>query len=151
MRPGFPWRPITMALTLVAAALLVAGCSRGTRVKRPPTYPVGGVVTFDGRPLAEATVSFNRVGGGDGAVALTDTEGRYRLTTFVPNDGCLPGEYEVTISKITFSPPASDSPMATSGDPRNLLPPRYANSQTSGFAATVEAGPGHTFDFALEK
>lgn len=140
-----------MLLAGFAAFLLVSGCSRTPRVKRPPTFPVQGTVLMGGKPIAEATVMFNPVAEGNGAIAVTDFEGRYRLTTFVPNDGAMAGDYKVAIVKTVFGNPQGDSPMATSGDPKNLLPPRYSDGETSGFTATVAAGPENTFDFALEK
>lgn len=135
----------------VGAAVLMAGCSRTPRVQRPPTYPVQGTVLMGGKPIAEATVMFNPIPEGNGAIAVTDAEGRYQLTTFVPNDGAMAGDYKVAIVKTVFGNAQSDSPMATSGDPKNMLPVRYANGETSGFTATVVAGPDNRFDFALEK
>lgn len=106
-----------------------------------------------GAPLAGATVMFNPVAqGGSGAIALTDEQGRYKLTTFDSGDGAVAGEYRVAFVKTIFPKQEGVDPMvAMSGDPKNVLPLRFADSATSGFAANVVEGPDNTFDFALEK
>lgn len=145
-------RIFAMAYVLGIVSVVVSfGCSRAPRARRPPTYPVQGTVLMGSKPIAEATVMFNPVAEGNGAIAVTDAEGRYRLTTFVPNDGAMAGDYRVAIVKTVYGGPQNDSPMATSGDPKNMLPLRYADDKTSGFSATVVAGPDNTFDFTLDK
>jgi hypothetical protein len=132
----------------------VAGtaCSRGRRPDLPKTFSVTGIVSFEGKPMAGATVMFNPVGGGGhGSIALTDTTGRYRLMTFVPGDGVVPGEYKVAITKVELGGDVGDSPAALAPEPKNIFPSRYADDSTSGFTAAVEAKPDNTFDFALTK
>ena len=135
--------------------LSATGCMRQGRVKRPKTYPVTGVVTLAGQPLGGATVMFDPVDAdGSGAIAVTDAEGRYKLTTFEAGDGARPGEYRIAFLK-TILPGAkvegSDGMAVVSGDPKNVLPQKLADSTKSGFTATVAEGPGNTCDFALDK
>lgn len=141
------------ALAIVAMVVVVAGgCSRVRRPPLPQTFPVTGIVSFAGKPLPSATVMFNPVAGdGHGSIALTDATGRYRLTTFTPGDGVVPGDYRVAITKIELGGTASDSPAAVAPDPKNVLPAKYADHSTSGLTATVESKPDNTFDFALTK
>jgi len=150
------WRGTrAVAARLVAAvACLVAagGCKPATN--RPATAPVSGVVTLQGSPVAGATVSFQAVDGSRSSVAITDVSGRYELTTFVRGDGAVPGDYHVAITKITqeavgtpagekYEPPTGPIP-----EPKNELPPKYANADKSGLAATVTTGK-NTADFDL--
>lgn len=139
----------------VTALLLIVvgvGCARGRRPELPKTYPVTGVVSSEGKPVPGATVMFNPAAGGHGAIAVTDPAGRYKLTTFKPGDGVVPGDYKVAITKTVLGGAAdANSPMAVAPDPRNVLPAKYADDSTSGFTATVEAKPDNTFDFALTK
>lgn len=140
-------------LCMVAmSVVMVGGCSK-RRGNRPQTFPVKGVVTMAGAPLAGATVMFNPVAqGGSGAIALTDDQGRYKLTTFDAGDGAVAGEYRVAFVKTIFPKQEGVDPMvAMSGDPKNVLPLKFADSATSGFTANVVEGPDNTFDFALEK
>ena len=85
----------------------LAGCGEDPGVTdRPATVPVSGVVTLGGNPVEGATVTFHagvpapgQTAQGNSAVGQTDAEGRFQLKTFEANDGAVPGEYVVTISK----------------------------------------------------
>lgn len=78
---------------LVVFLMGVAGCGRGKVVK------VEGVVTLDGKPFSGATVMFLPAGGnGRAANGLSEEDGSFRLTTFKPDDGAVPGEYKITVS-----------------------------------------------------
>jgi hypothetical protein len=86
-RPPF----FILAVAGVSASLSAAGC--GSR-----TVPVKGVVTFDSRPLANASVIFIPMEpGGRDASGSTDANGAFQLSTFRPGDGALPGLYKVTV------------------------------------------------------
>ncbi|MEQ1824767.1 MAG: hypothetical protein ABL921_02440 [Pirellula sp.] len=70
-----------------------------------PTVPVSGVVTCEGKPIANATVNFTpmadqgRPEGRRGRVALgmTDKDGRFKLTTYANDDGAIVGKHKVTV------------------------------------------------------
>jgi hypothetical protein len=147
-------RDASCVLVCVVLALVVtdAGCSK-RRGNRPQTFPVTGVVTMGGKPLAGATVMFNPVASdGSGAIALTDEQGRFKLTTFDSGDGAVVGEYRVAFVKTIFPKQEGVDPMvAMSGDPKNVLPLKFADSEKSGFTATVAERPDNTFDFSLDK
>ncbi len=69
------------------------------------TTPVSGVVTCQGKPVANATVNFtpvadgSRAAGQRGRVALglTDKDGRFTLTTYKDGDGAIIGKHIVTV------------------------------------------------------
>src|SRR5689334_9866332 len=49
-------RPAKLAVSiLVTVGIVLAGCSNSSR---PPTYPVTGTVTMQGKPVAGAAVTF---------------------------------------------------------------------------------------------
>jgi hypothetical protein len=80
------------------AAALLAGTGCGGAGK---PVPVRGVVTLDGTPLPRATVLFlHQDAGGRDANGFTDAEGVFRLSTFKPDDGALPGKYRVVIQPV---------------------------------------------------
>jgi hypothetical protein len=88
-------------LRMTAAAALAAacvGCSGGG----PQYAPVSGVVTVDGKPYAQAVVSFQPVGTGDnpnpgrGSSAHTDESGRFVLKCD-DKDGAVVGKHLVRI------------------------------------------------------
>ena len=148
---------------LLAVVLLVSllglGCSQPDS-DRPATYPVTGTVTYKGQPVDGATVAFQSADGSHGAMGVTDTGGKYTLTTFKSGDGAVLGEYSVKVFKHKLEgggaaagnddgPPSaavSDQPVSA---PKNLLPARYANATKSGLTATVGEND-NTFDFSLE-
>lgn len=91
---------------LLASCLAVAGCSGGSNLN---TVKVKGKVTYNGEPLADATVNFlNQGGQGKPAGGRTNEQGEYTLTTMETMakvvDGVLPGEYKVTVVKKKKSP-----------------------------------------------
>lgn len=141
-----------VSLCLAQAVLVwVPGCG-GADADRPPTYPVSGVISHGGQPVAGATLTFLP---GDGfqhaATGMTDDAGRYTLTTFEAGDGATAGGYQVTVVKYEMPPLATDMVEEEDEPPNvNLLPDQYADGKTSGLTATItEAGP-NTFDFELE-
>lgn len=81
----------------------VAGC--GGNAEEYETVPVSGVVTCEGKPIANATVNFTpladqgRAAGRRGRVALgmTDKDGRFKLTTYENDDGAIVGKHKVTV------------------------------------------------------
>lgn len=123
---------IPFAVTLVALAL--TGCGDGLGL-----VPVTGTVTFDGAPLAGATVVF-RPGHGRLSAGTTDAEGRYALRYTDDKAGALPGEHTVQIITVT-----DDSDDNAASRARERLPARY--NMQSELRATVSAdSPTHDFE-----
>ncbi len=91
------------AVLLGLAAFLV-GCGGGGG-DQYGVQPVSGVVTCQGKPVANATVNFTpvkeegRAEGRPGRVALgiTDENGKFRLTTYENYDGAIVGRHTVTV------------------------------------------------------
>ncbi len=157
---------ILCGLVLVGIALGVTiGCA-GPTSDRPATYPVTGIVTLDGSPVAGAAVTFVPSVGGKSAAGVTDASGKYALTTFEGGDGAVPGDYSVKIVKYEGGEVGGeetgegDAGMMSadyeagveSGEDeaaKNLLPEKYSDAKTSGLKATVTEGE-NSFDFPLE-
>jgi carboxypeptidase family protein len=156
-------RPGTLTVSILATAgIVLTGCSSSSR---PPTYPVTGTVTLQGKPLAGAAITFVPTGEGEAASAITDSDGKYALTTWEAGDGARPGEYRVKVSKqeLAAVDPAKlvqnlsieeeqkiyvenkkPAPPA-----RRLIPGKYENDETSGLVHKVEDKPT-TFDIKIE-
>ena len=156
-------RPGKLALsTLLTVGIVLAGCSKSSR---PPTYPVTGTVTFQGKPVAGAAITFVPTGEGEAASAITDSEGKYALTTWQAGDGARPGEYRVKVSKQeqaavdpsklvqNLSYEEEQKIYVESKKPpppaKRLIPGKFENDQTSGLTHTVENKPT-TFDIKIE-
>lgn len=139
--------------SMILCAFILLGCgeNRGT-------LPISGKVTYQGTPVANARVVFISKSGGRSADGVTNSEGVYRLGTFMAGDGVLPGEYLVTISSSdvdTTKPPSTEITDGAAYDPpkeesqKTKLPAKYQNPNQSGLKAVVEAGGPKEFDFTL--
>ena len=134
------------ATVLFLVTLVHPGCSSSNK-----PVEVNGVVLLDNEPVAEATVLFIPDGNvGQPAHGMTDENGKFQLTTFKENDGAIPGNYKVTVTK---SVPPPQPPEADPGDSKSVvahfkaikqhkkekspLPGIYANVKTTPFQYTV--------------
>lgn len=148
---------------LATVGIAQAGCSNSSR---PPTYPVTGTVTSQGKPVAGAVVTFVPTAEkGDAASAIADAEGKYALTTWAAGDGARPGEYRVKVSaqeqqdvdsskvvqNLTIEEEQKIYVESKKAPPpaKRLIPGKFENEQTSGLVHTVEAKPT-TFDIKIE-
>lgn len=150
-------------LFVVILAFCALGCG-GETVKRDPVYKVRGVVTYKGKPVSGADVTFNCEEKGRSAFGRTNENGEYQLTTFGSNDGAVAGKHTVAITKIPI--PASTPALApTESDdyappgvgqstdpvkPKSDLPAKYATAATSGLVAQVNPDGENVYDFPLE-
>jgi len=135
------------------ALFLATGC--GDKFK---TYPVTGAVTYQGKPVAGATVSFNPKvqGQGDDGYARTDENGNYKLQTQrgKPEGGTTPGEYYVRVSKTDMVPTGRKTVESTGSvseemKPVSALPDKYGSALTTPLSFTVEKKK-NTYDIIIE-
>lgn len=151
------------AMTLLVASLLT-GCAQ--EPERPPTFPVSGVVTSNGKPVDRATVVFVASSPGvESAVGITNAEGKYQLTTYSQGDGAQAGEYRIKVSKYDMKAPTADEKQQymtqeqeqkiyfederPTPPSKNLLPKKYENESTSGLTHTVKDAPS-TLDIDIK-
>jgi len=149
--------------TLVTVGVLLTGCWNSSRL---PTYPVTGRVTSQGKPVAGAAITFVPTGKeGEAASAITDSEGKYALTTWEAGDGARPGQYRVKVSKqeqATVDPSKMVQNLSIEDEQKiyvenkkppppakRLIPSKFENEQTSGLIHKVEEKPT-TFDIKIE-
>lgn len=128
---------------ILLAAMGVAGCGKGPSLK---TYPVTGTVTYNGKPLEGANVVY--IGPNTDSPrssAVTDSEGRFSLTTYVgPQEllkGAVPGEYKVTVTKLKAGAAAADD--SSLGNMRNLSPEEQMKLMKQRMGGSTLA-PGQT-------
>ncbi|HEX7448331.1 MAG TPA: Ig-like domain-containing protein [Pirellulales bacterium] len=145
---------LSIAVGVCAVALL--GC--GEKPKPVATEFVEGIVTLDGKPVEDATVTFAPVSEGAGASASgrTDPAGKYTLTAVGAGKGAqagggtLPGEYYVGVQKDQYPDiPGSDQPdyepPKSEGRPQaptltHIVPQKFNDPRKSGIKVTVKAG-----------
>jgi len=123
-----------MLILVPAGAALLSSCAGS---KAPACFPVKGRVSYKGKPLAEAMVVLHRVGGdvegNQEPMAFTDASGAFSLTTFKSHDGAPPGDYLISIEQRALQTVGEE----TIRNGPNVLPPKYANPETSGLKYTV--------------
>ena len=140
--------------------LISAGCSGDSRVAG-----VSGTVSLDGEPVGNAAVAFVPVDGGRPAFGITDTSGKYELTTFAAGDGALIGSHVVTITPAEDPEPAADDASDSEDESlnsvvaefkpkkrpkrRSRIPDLYADQDTSGLSFEVRRGEANVADFSL--
>ena len=99
---GTGGRPSWWLLIVLATA---GGCGGANK-----PVPVHGVVLLDGRPLAGATITFVPDSPGTHeAHAYSTADGSFKLSTYRPADGAVPGEYKVLVSYTEPTPGLSAS------------------------------------------
>jgi hypothetical protein len=138
--------------------LFLSGCSGQ---KGPKVYFVTGKVTWNGTPLADASVFFNPIEGsdGEGASGKTDGEGIYKIQTVTGkvDGGTVPGKYKVTFRKTedkwdgkSYLPNPGGEPIKNSRAVQ-ILPAKYQSDRTTPFEVEVTTDEKkNVFDFSLE-
>jgi hypothetical protein len=115
---------------LAAAVVSLCGCGE---TERPKTIPISGHVTIDGQPPGEfGKLFFTPTQPAEGYVKRPasgsfDPLGNYRIMSWEPDDGLVPGHYTINIS---------------AADPNTKIPPKYSLSGTSGLEVDVPVDQG---------
>lgn len=112
-----------LALSFLTIALLLTGCN--SKEGRVQTHKVSGKVTYNGAPVASATVTFSpQEKGTPAAMGITDSQGVYTLTTYDSGDGAAAGLFKVLVYKLNES--AAAAPSAPAHDPTGAAGPSSA-------------------------
>lgn len=130
-----------MRRLLVSAffSLALVGCAESETVK------VKGTVTLDGKPVDRAEVMFLPAGGRM-ATGVTNSEGKFELSTNAAGDGAVPGEHKVTIVEHYE---AGKPPPMTPGPLKTRFPPQYSDPLQTPFSATVQRDGKNDFQFDM--
>jgi hypothetical protein len=141
-------------LVLLAIA---SGCSQSGNVK---TYPVKGLVTFEGKPMV-----------GGGAISLIPTtnqpgktaagiikpDGTYVLGTYKEDDGSMTGDFKVVIYQETVkeaqAAPDGSAPTAaasTTVPPADRIPRLYSLDRETPLTVKIEPKPNE-INFELKR
>lgn len=111
-------------LLWAVCVVVASGCGGADR---PERVKVSGQVLIDGQPLehgfvqvtpAKARPSTGKLGPG----------GRFRLTTFEPDDGCVPGKHPVAVIGVQSVDGSSQ---------RWHAPKKYSSAETSGLHVEI--------------
>lgn len=130
----------------VSVALMLASVGCGPPANEFPTAPARGIVTYDGAPVPMGTVMLTPTGNGPPATGNIAEDGTFVLKTYGEDDGAVLGDHGVTITALDIG---DGSPEDINSAPKELVPPKYGNANTSGLSATIVEGE-NTLEFRLE-
>jgi hypothetical protein len=147
MRVVFQW------LFCVSLASLVLGCGGGDNKPaeqiKVDLVPAAGIVTLDGKPLADATISFQFDGpppkGFVASGAKSDSSGKFIVMTG-SKSGTAPGRYKVTVSLLKMpdgSPVKATEPgldvemLRQGGQVKESIPERFSNPEITELSAAI--------------
>ena len=145
---------VRKAAVLTVVVVMLCGCTSKPD-NRPRRVPVTGTVLYKGQPVADATVLFEPANDTPAAAGKTDAQGHYRLETFDPADGAVPGDYKITVRKVEVirghkGEQVPDDYVGPPPDEKWLLPAKFSKAETSGLAATVNEGQTNEIKLDLQ-
>lgn len=151
---------LAMVCVMVFAIL---GCNKGAKLDDLNT--VSGVITLDGAPLENASITlYPTAPGARSAGCVSDANGKFKIQTLTSNDGVANGDYQVSVTKMIMENAYTDEeskifseaggkshkqvfPGRPEPTPKNELPQKYAKPDTSGLTLTIN---GPSKDLKLE-
>jgi hypothetical protein len=153
-------------------SLVVAGCGGGggDAAKNVAVFKVTGTVTYQGKPLPQAVVTFSPKGRQPVAFGTTNDKGEFTLTTYTTGDGAAAGNYGVVVSKAassgaTTSGAATDAGHSADGSAipeaghdassspvvASVIPADYSDATKTPLKATVDASAENKFAFEINE
>jgi hypothetical protein len=138
----------------LSLAIAICGCGGSGH---PDTVQATGIVTYNGEPVSGAKVVF-AAASLQPATGTTDSNGRFELSTFDTNDGAVPGQFAVTVTKTkSVGGMTADEEHAALAAGRKVeapktvdeLPVRYKSAETSKLTAEVTPDGDNDFTFPL--
>jgi hypothetical protein len=126
---------LVRVLSAAALGLIILAPLSGCGAGRHKTVPVEGQVLWskDGKPVEGATVTFE-ADNLPSASGITNSEGKFKLTTYTNNDGAVPGDYKVTIVK------AAKAGGGSGLDLKNMSPEERTKAMTGQMAGMNDGG-----------
>jgi hypothetical protein len=131
-------------VAFAAVALLVApgsGCKRNPRV-----VPVSGTILYNGKPLPFGSVMF-QPDKGQAAVGDVQSDGSFKLSSYGPDDGAVPGKHRVSVTCYDGQRPGK-----AGGDSlgKLLIPLKYTRLGTSELSVEIKDAPAQSVELKLE-
>jgi Carboxypeptidase regulatory-like domain len=134
-------------------AFVALGC--GDNLPRGPekqaTVPATGVLRYRGKPVPNASVTFQALDGKVTSFGRTDAAGSFTLSTYGSQDGIPPGRYKVTAAAggaREVEPGVLDD--EPKGGFRSPIPAKYANPDTTDILVEVKEQGRNDFTIELK-
>lgn len=138
-------RWLVLAGLMVVIVATLSGCKRN-----PSVVPVSGKVLYNDKPLPYGSIMFQPEKG-QPASADIQPDGSFKLSSYSPFDGAVPGKHMVSVKCYQGQKPGA-APATPGGEislGRLLIPLQYTRFATSGLTAEITAAPGQTVEFKL--
>lgn len=150
-------------VALVSLVLFVAaffpGCGDSTDkgspqpLEKKPTVPARGIVTYKGKPLNNASVTFMPLDDGKTIPArgTTDSVGSFVLSCYGKDDGAPPGKYKVLVS-ANLSVEVEPGVLAPEpeGGFKSPIPTKYSDVKTTDVLMEVKEDGKNDFTIELK-
>jgi hypothetical protein len=146
---------------LVAFVLGLNGCGGGSAEPEFDVVPASATVSLDGKPLADANVTFVFQGaapkGFGSSGGRSDANGKVEIKTGAKS-GTIVGTFKVLVSKLTMpdGSPLKDvgegmdiEQLRAQGQVKESVPMRYTTVDESDLTANVTKDGKNEFDFKL--
>ena len=145
-------------LLVVSLVLPFGGCGPRQSVNPnwPDRFPVTGTVTYQGKAIEGADVSFISTTKKATATGKTDSSGRFALTTYIEKDGAVSGSQMVTVRRVDVvdkTPKDVDLSAGGKAVPPEItwiVPEKFSISGKSGLSADVSETGKNDFTFDLK-
>jgi hypothetical protein len=139
-------------LEILVFTCILIGCGHRSTFS---TEPVDGLVTLDGKPLNQATITFspilNETPDAKPAYGLSDEGGKFKMTAAnggLEGKGTTIGKYVICITKIVGMTSLSDEEIkkrnaqgiAVQLEVKSVIPQKYSDISTSGLNFEVVRG-----------
>lgn len=142
-----------LPLSLIMVITVVLGC--GSDAPKGPeklsTTPVDGVVTLNGKPAAEVSVSLHHSEGKVAPRGISDKDGKFSIATYGKDDGAPAGKYKVTAAKNMtkeISPGVLAPPPP--GGFKSDIPTKYESVNTTDISVEIKAGEKNSLKIDLK-
>lgn len=141
--------------TLSLLTLLVVGCGPAAPSGDVlDTVPAGGVLTYQGKPLAHHQVLlYPQAAGGRPAAGTSDAEGKFVLGTNTTDDGAVVGTHQVAVLYVgppNANPEAGMNDFSAPPPPDVKIPEKYMDGKTSGLTVEIPSGGNSSLSIELQ-
>ena len=141
--------PFSFILVMIAA--LGCGSSAPKAPEKISTTPVDGIVTLNGKPAAEVSISLHHSEGKVAPRGISDKDGKFSISTYGKDDGAPAGKYKVTAAKNMtkeISPGVLAPPPP--GGFKSDIPTKYESVNTTDISVEIKAGEKNALKIELK-
>ena len=144
--------------SLCLGVLCTVGCSGGQEENPnwPKRYRTSGTVTYQGKAIEGAEVTFTNKAVNATGVGKTDSTGQFQLTTYVEKDGVVAGPQVVSIRRVDVIDKTPEDVDVSAGgkalppEIKWIIPEKFSIPDKSGLTADVTESGTNDFKFDLK-